>query len=209
MSSVILYSRRAVHCCPEHDAQLAPLRSWAHAAGHEVIAEYSDDSTEKKTSRDARPLLDRAIRDALRGAARVIIAAASLDRLARSMGDLERLTLELGAAGAGLYVADLDLDTTTDDGMRRLRDLSALIAFDQAVRAEAITRGHRKARAKGVHIGGVTMSPSREAKIAGLLMAGVKPDRVRKLTNAGKSAIYRIKRDLESGKAPQTEEAEA
>lgn len=209
MASAILYTRRALESCPEHSEQLARLAAWATAAGHEIVAEYSDDTTEKKTSRDARPMLDRALYDAIRGAG-VIIAATSLDRVGRSVGDLERLLLELRAAGAGLYVADLDLDTTTAEGGQALRHLSALIAFDQACRAEAVRRGHRKARAKGTRVGGVPMPRSQEAKIAALLQAGVKPDRVRKLTHAGKYAIYRIKRDLEAGNvAPPEEEAEA
>lgn len=207
MPSAILYTRRALDSCPDHAAQLEHLHSWATAAGHDIVAEYSDDTTEKKTSRDARPMLDRAIYDAIRGAG-TIIAATSLERLARSTGDLDRLLRELEAAGAGLYVADLDLNSTTTEGREALRHLSALIAFDKACRAEAILRGQRKARAKGTRVGGVPMPRSQEAKIAALLQAGVKPDRVRKLTHAGKYAIYRIKRDLEAGNLP-TPRAEA
>lgn len=208
MTRTILYSRRALDSCPDHAGQLDRLRCWAASAGLDIVAEYSDDTTDKKTSRDARPMLDRAIYDAIRGA-EIIIAATSLDRVARSTGDLERLLRELAAAGAGLYVADLDLNSTTAAGREALRHLSALIAFDKACRAEAILRGQRKARAKGTRGGGVPMPRSQEAKIASLLLAGIKPDRVRKLTHAGKYAIYRIKRDLEASKPPQPEEAEA
>ena len=57
-------------------------------------------------------------------------------------------------------------------------------------------------------IGAPRMSRSLEDKIAALLKAGVKPDRIRTITHAGKSAIYRIRKDLEAA-ALATEEAEA
>ena len=208
MARFILYARRALDTDPATEDQFAPLRAFCAAAGHEVVAEYADENIDTRAARDPRPYLDRAIFDTLRGAADGI-AAVSFDRLARSVGDLEKLLRELSVAGAGLYVADLDLDTTTAEGGQALRHLSALIAFDQACRAEAVRRGHRKARAKGTRVGGVPMPRSQEAKIAALLQAGVKPDRVRKLTHAGKYAIYRIKRDLEAGNVAPPEEAEA
>lgn len=137
------------------------------------------------------------------------IAAVSFDRLARSVGDLEKLLRELSVAGAGLYVADLDLDTRTPAGAAILRAVAAVVTFDKAVRVEALRRGHRKARAKGVKIGAPRMSRSLEDKIAALLKAGVKPDRVRTITHAGKSAIYRIRKDLDAAATLATEEAEA
>lgn len=208
MARFILYARRALDTDPTTEEQFAPLRAWALAAGHEVVAEYADENIDTRAARDPRPYLDRAIFDTLRGAADGI-AAVSLDRLARSVGDLEKLLRELSVAGAGLYVADLDLDTRTPAGAAILRAVAAVVTFDKAVRVEALRRGHRKARAKGVKIGAPRMSRSLEDKIAALLKAGVKPDRVRTITHAGKSAIYRIRKDLEAAAALATEEAEA
>lgn len=208
MARFILYARRALDTDPATEDQFAPLRAFCAAAGHEVVAEYADENIDTRAARDPRPYLDRAIFDTLRGAADGI-AAVSFDRLARSVGDLEKLLRELSVAGAGLYVADLDLDTRTPAGAAILRAVAAVVAFDKAVRVEALRRGHRKARAKGVKIGAPRMSRSLEDKIAALLKAGVKPDRVRTITHAGKSAIYRIRKDLEAAAALATEEAEA
>lgn len=208
MARFILYARRALDTDPATEDQFAPLRAFCAAAGHEVVAEYADENIDTRAARDPRPYLDRAIFDTLRGAADGI-AAASFDRLARSVGDLEKLLRELSVAGAGLYVADLDLDTRTPAGAAILRAVAAVVTFDKAVRVEALRRGHRKARAKGVKIGAPRMSRSLEDKIAALLKAGVKPDRVRTITHAGKSAIYRIRKDLEAAAALATEEAEA
>jgi DNA invertase Pin-like site-specific DNA recombinase len=208
MARFILYARRALDTDPATEDQFAPLRAFCAAAGHEVVAEYADENIDTRAARDPRPYLDRAIFDTLRGAADGI-AAVSFDRLARSVGDLEKLLRELSVAGAGLYVADLDLDTRTPAGAAILRAVAAVVRFDKAVRVEALRRGHRKARAKGVKIGAPRMSRSLEDKIAALLKAGVKPDRVRTITHAGKSAIYRIRKDLEAAATLATEEAEA
>lgn len=207
MARFILYARRALDTDPATEDQFAPLRAFCAAAGHEVVAEYADENIDTRAARDPRPYRDRAIFDTLRGAADGI-AITSFDRLARSVGDLEKLLRELSVAGAGLYVADLDLDTRTPAGAAILRAVAAVVTFDKAVRVEALRRGHRKARAKGVKIGAPRMSRSLEDKIAALLKAGVKPDRVRTITHAGKSAIYRIRKDLEAA-ALATEEAEA
>lgn len=208
MARFILYARRALDTDPATEDQFAPLRAFCAAAGHEVVAEYADENIDTRAARDPRPYLDRSIFDTLRGAADGI-AAVSFDRLARSVGDLEKLLRELSVAGAGLYVADLDLDTRTPAGAAILRAVAAVVTFDKAVRVEALRRGHRKARAKGVKIGAPRMSRSLEDKIAALLKAGVKPDRVRTITHAGKSAIYRIRKDLEAAATLATEEAEA
>lgn len=197
MARLILYARRALDTAPSTEEQFAPLRRWCASAGHEVVAEYADENIDTRMARDPRPYLDRAIFDTLRGAADAV-AAVSLDRLGRSVGDLEKLLREFDVAGAGLYIHDIELDTLTPAGEAIRRALTALVAFERAARVEALRRGHRKAQAKGVKIGAPRMSRSIEDKIAALLKAGVKPARVRTITHAGKSAIYRIKKELEA-----------
>ena len=90
MARFILYARRALDTDPATEDQFAPLRAFCAAAGHEVVAEYADENIDTRAARDPRPYLDRAIFDTLRGAADGI-AAVSFDRLARSVGDLEKL----------------------------------------------------------------------------------------------------------------------
>ncbi|UTV81827.1 recombinase family protein [Acidithiobacillus sp. YTS05] len=200
MARFVLYARRSLDTDPSAEEQFAILRERCAAAGHEVVDEYVDENVEAKAARDPRPKRDRAIYDAMRGGAEGI-AIVSLDRLARSVGDLEELLRELAVAGAGLYVADLELDTLTPDGAEFLQAVSAVVAFDRAVRVEALRRGHRKARAKGVRIGPPRTSRGLEDKIASLLRAGVKPSRIRTITRVGISAISRIKREMAAAEA--------
>ncbi|MCX8997667.1 hypothetical protein NOF55_11190 [Rhizobiaceae bacterium BDR2-2] len=74
MARFILYARRALDTDPVTEDQFAPLRAWALAAGHDVVAEYADENIETRAARDPRPYLDRAIFDTLRGAADGIAA---------------------------------------------------------------------------------------------------------------------------------------
>ncbi|HCT8042084.1 recombinase family protein [Pseudomonas aeruginosa] len=208
MARFILYARRALDTDPATEDQFAPLRAWALAAGHEVVAEYADENIDTRAARDPRPYLDRAIFDTLRGAADGI-AAVSLDRLARSVGDLEKLLREFSVAGAGLYVADLDLDTRTPAGRALIDATAAVVAFDKACRVEALRRGHRKARAKGVKIGAPRIARSLEDKVAALLKAGVKPHRIRTITHVGASTVTRIRKELEAAEAIAAGEVDA
>lgn len=208
MARFILYARRALDTDPTTEEQFAPLRAWALAAGHEVVAEYADENLDTRAARDPRPYRDRAIYDTLRGAADGI-AAVSLDRLARSVGDLQKLLCEFSVAGAGLYAHDMELDTRTPAGQALIDAIAAVVAFDKACRVEALRRGHRKARAKGVRIGAPRIARSLEDKIAALLKAGVKPHRIRTITHAGASTITRIRKELEAAEAIAAGEVDA
>lgn len=197
MACVVLYSRRALESCPTHEEQLSRLRAWADAAGHEVIGEHSDDATDRKASTAPRPMLDKCCYDVARGAAEVI-AVASLDRIARSPVHLSELLTELDGVGASLYVADIGIDTSTEAGKVYRAALSALLDMERKARTEALYRGVRRARAKGRPLGAKKMPHSLQARVEQLLLAGVKPNRVRSLTHIGGTALTRIRRGLEA-----------
>ena len=52
MARFILYARRALDTDPTTEEQFAPLRAWALAAGHEVVAEYADENIDTRAARD-------------------------------------------------------------------------------------------------------------------------------------------------------------
>ena len=200
---VTLYARVGVETDPPIEEQFATLRAWAAAAGHEVVAEFSDANLTAVRSRDPRPGQDNASRWALRGLTDMV-AAVSLDRLGRSLPHLIGLMREFDSLGVGLYVADLDLDTTTERGRIMHRLMAGLDSFQKAIWGENVRRGQRKARTRGTRIGRPRLAPSTEAKIAAMLKAGVCPNRIRTLTHCGKAPIYRIKRELEGCLPPRT-----
>lgn len=199
---VTLYARVGIESDPPIADQLHALRGWAAAAGHEVVAEFHDANLTAVKSRDPRPGQDNAVRYAFRGLTDMV-AAVSLDRMGRSLPHLIGLMREFDSLGVGVYVADLDLDTTTERGRLVHRLMASLDSFQKAVWGENVRRGHRKARARGTRIGRPRLAPTTEAKIAAMLKAGVAPNRIRTLTHCGKAPIYRIKRELEACLPPR------
>jgi len=199
---VTLYARVGLETDPPIADQLNVLRAWAASSGHEVVAEFSDENLTAVRSRDPRPGQDNAVRYGFRGLTDMV-AAVSLDRMGRSLPHLIALMREFDSLGVGVYVADLDLDTTTEHGRLLHRLMAGLDSFQKALWGENVRRGQRKARSRGTRIGRPRMAPSTEAKIAAMLRAGVCPNRIRTLTHCGKAPIYRIKRELEECLPPR------
>lgn len=196
MANLSLYARVSTDTDPPLSDQLERLRAWAASEGHTVVGEFTDDNTRSLQADAARPALDRLCQLAFDGKTDMV-AAVSLDRLGRSLKHLFGLLREFETLGVTVYIDNLALDTSNPAGQQAVSLLGALNDFDKAIMSERARRGYRKARAKGKRIGAPRLSPSKENRVAALLQAGVCPHRVRTLTNVGKAAIYRIKRDLE------------
>ncbi len=196
MARIAIYVRVAIETDPPLEERLRMLRDWAQAKGHDVVAEYTDESLTNLKKNEPRPGLDKLSYFAVRGKADMV-AALSLDRLGRSIKHLLALMREFETLGVGVYVHNLALNTMTPAGTLMFSVLASLADFNRAVMSERSRRGVQKARARGKRIGAPKLSPSLENKVAALLLSGVCPNRVRTMTHVGKSAIYRIKKDLE------------
>src|SRR5215211_2876145 len=77
-----------------------------------------------------------------------------VDRLARSIGDLQDIVRELKAKGAFLKAADQPIDTTTAAGKAFLDMLAVFAEFETNLRRERQLEGIAKAKANGVYKGG-------------------------------------------------------
>lgn len=195
MGTVILYVRRSLDSDPPAAEMLAPLRAWAIEAGHAIAGEYIDDSTEHGRVRAPQPKKDRAIYDLMRGAADCLVVP-ELRTLGVGLAALRRTLAELEAAGARLYVAALGLDLMAPAAAEFRRVLDVLLALHSDYSRETAKRMHGRAKAQGVRLGGPRVAPSLEAKIESLLLSGVVPDRIRKLTHCGPGTITRIRKRL-------------
>ena len=76
-----------------------------------------------------------------------------LDRLARSMIDLVKITDELNKREVELIVLDQKIDTTTPEGKLLFHMLGAVAEFETEIRAERQRDGIAKALAKGTRFG--------------------------------------------------------
>ena len=76
-----------------------------------------------------------------------------IDRLARSLGDLEGIVQSLRTKGAHLKATEQPIDTSTPAGRAFLQMLGVFAEFETAIRRERQLEGIAKAKAKGVYKG--------------------------------------------------------
>lgn len=76
-----------------------------------------------------------------------------IDRLARSVADLERIVAQLRERGAHLRATDQSIDTSTAAGVAFLQMLGVFAQFETAIRRERQMEGIAKAKAAGVYKG--------------------------------------------------------
>lgn len=76
-----------------------------------------------------------------------------VDRLARSIGDLQDIVRELRAKGVALVATEQPIDTTTAAGKAFLDMLGVFAEFETNLRRERQMEGIAKAKARGVYKG--------------------------------------------------------
>jgi DNA invertase Pin-like site-specific DNA recombinase len=108
-----------------------------------------------------------------------------IDRLARSLRDLQNLVADLKGKGVHLKATEQPIDTTTAAGKAFLDMLGVFAEFETNLRRERQLEGIAKAKAEGVYKG-------RPATIDAI--------RVRALSAAGKGATA-IAKELKIGRA--------
>jgi len=108
--------------------------------------------SEKRSGRqaDGRPELQSCLQFLREGDTLVI---SRLDRMARSILDLSKISDLLKKKGVALKVLDQAIDTRTSEGMLMFSLLGAFAQFENDIRAERQTDGIAKAKEKGVAFG--------------------------------------------------------
>jgi len=177
MSSLIGYARvsTADQDCAIQEAALS-------AAGCTIIR------SEKKsgTSRDGRAELDT-ILSFLRPGDTLVITR--IDRLARSLLDLETIVGELRGKGVHLKALEQPVDTSTPAGKAFLQMLGVFAEFETALRHERQMEGIAKAKAAGVYKGRKPTVPVEEVRR--LKDQGVAPSEIAKRLGVGRTSVYR------------------
>jgi DNA invertase Pin-like site-specific DNA recombinase len=177
MSSLIGYARVSTED-QDCSIQEAALR----AAGCTTVR------TEKKsgTSRDGRTEL-ATVMAFLRAGDTLVVAR--IDRLARSLLDLESIVRELTAKGVQLKALEQPVDTSTPAGKAFLQMLGVFAEFETALRRERQMEGIAKAKEAGVYKG---RKPSvNVAKVRELRDGGMKPSAIAKELGVGRTSVWR------------------
>lgn len=127
----------------DHAAQVERLR----AAGCEVIRSEKVSGT----TRDGRTELETLLAFLREGDTLMVT---KVDRLARSVADLQDIVRELRRKGVALKATDQSIDTSTAAGKAFLDMLAVFAEFETNLRKERQMEGIAKAKAAGVYKGG-------------------------------------------------------
>lgn len=112
-----------------------------------------------------------------------------IDRLARSVADLEAIVGRLRDKGAHLRATEQSIDTSTPEGMAFLQMLGVFAQFETAIRKERQLEGIAKAKAAGVYKGRKPSVPVQDVR--DLKAQGVSPTEISKRLKIGRASVYR------------------
>jgi DNA invertase Pin-like site-specific DNA recombinase len=113
-----------------------------------------------------------------------------VDRLARSIADLQDIVRELKAKGAALKATEQPIDTSTAAGKAFLDMLGVFAEFETNIRKERQLEGIAKAKAEGVYKG---RKPSiNTAELMALKAEGLGATEIAKRLGIGRASVYRI-----------------
>lgn len=138
------------------DNQMIRLREIAQNRGYEVFGEYIDIASGRNAH---RPDLDRMMKDAKHHRFDKIIAV-KLDRIARSVTNLNNLMNDLYSWNIGIEFIDQPIDTSTPAGKMILTILGAMAEFERELIVERTNDGLKRAKKEGKTLGrkSVTLS---------------------------------------------------
>jgi DNA invertase Pin-like site-specific DNA recombinase len=165
------------------DQDLSIQEAALKAAGCQVIR------AEKRsgTTTEGREAL-RTVLEFLR--ASDILMVTRIDRLARSIGDLQDIVRIVRARGAVLKATEQPIDTGTAAGKCFLDMLGVFAEFETNLRRERQLEGIAKAKAAGVYKG---RPPSIEAlRVRELKAQGMRPVDIAKTLKIGRASVYRV-----------------
>ena len=113
-----------------------------------------------------------------------------IDRLARSLRDLQNIVHDLKQRGVSLKATEQPIDTSTPAGKAFLDMLGVFAEFETAIRKERQAEGITKAKARGVYQG---RRPSIDRhQIRELKEQGMGATAIAKELGIGRASVYRI-----------------
>lgn len=119
-----------------------------------------------------------------------VLMVTRVDRLARSIGDLQDIVRELKAKGVSLKATEQPIDTSTAAGKAFLDMLGVFAEFETNLRKERQMEGIAKAKADGVYKGRkATIDPE---KVKAMATDGMGATAIAKALGIGRASVYRV-----------------
>jgi DNA invertase Pin-like site-specific DNA recombinase len=167
------------------DAQIEELK----AAGVEEIF------VEQVSSVQRRDELEKALKFIRKGDT---LAITKLDRLARSIPDLVRITETLEEKKATLRILAMNLDTDTPTGRLLLNLVGSVAQFEREIMLERQREGVAKAKAEGKYRGRAPTARAKSKDVIAQFKADQRPTEIAKSLGIGRASVYRILREYRS-----------
>ncbi|WP_407193466.1 recombinase family protein [Bradyrhizobium sp. STM 3566] len=122
-----------------------------------------------------------------------VLMVTRIDRLARSIGDLQDIVRTVKARGASLRATEQPIDTSTAAGKCFLDMLGVFAEFETNLRRERQLEGIAEAKARGVYQG---RKPSIDAaRVKALKAEGMGASAIAKALKIGRASVYRALED--------------
>lgn len=119
-----------------------------------------------------------------------VLIVTRIDRLARSIGDLQDIVRAVKAKGATLKATEQPIDTSTAAGKAFLDMLGVFAEFETNLRKERQLEGIAKAKAEGVYKG---RKPSIDAdEVRRMKAEGMGGSEIAKKLGIGRASVYRV-----------------
>ena len=165
------------------EAQVSDLR----AAGCTKLFQEQVSSVAAK-----RPELVRAL-DYVREGDTLVVT--KLDRLARSVSDLVKITDDLKRKGVTLRILNLNLDTATATGKLMVNLLGSVAEFEREIMLERQREGIAKAKAEGKYKGRAPTARAKTDEVIRLKAEGLTGTAIAAKLGIGRASVFRILRD--------------
>lgn len=118
-----------------------------------------------------------------------VLVVTRIDRLARSIADLQTIWVQLAAKGAKLKATEQPVDTTTAAGKAFIDMLGVFAEFETNLRRERQMEGIAKAKQRGVYKG---RKPTIDvAAVQAMRAKGIGPAEIARQLRIGRASVYR------------------
>src|SRR6516165_7989226 len=118
-----------------------------------------------------------------------VLMVTRIDRLARSIGDLQDIVRAVKAHGASLKATEQPIDTSTAAGKCFLDMLGVFAEFETNLRRERQLEGIARAKAEGVYRGRPASIDA--AKVRAMRAEGIGATEIAKTLKIGRALVYR------------------
>src|ERR1700685_1040339 len=165
------------------DQDLSIQEAALRVAGCDVIRAEKQSGTSTQGRNELRTVLD------FIGKGDVLMVT-RVDRLARSIGDLQDIVRTLQAKGASLRATEQPIDTSTAAGKCFLDMLGVFAEFETNLRRERQLEGIAKAKAAGGYKG--RPASIDVTKVQELKAKGMGASEIAKALKIGRASVYRV-----------------